>query len=92
MASRPRSFQSTKLPLAGPLSPVAALVRASSEPDRSWPAQKCLPMERSTITRTSASPAARVKHSSISSSVSPLTALALSGRFSVITATGPSVS
>ena len=92
MASRPRSFQSTKLPLAGPPSPAAAFSRASSEPERSWPAQKCLPTERSTITLTSASSAARVKHSSISSRVRPLTALAFSGRFRVITATRSSVS
>lgn len=55
-------------------------------PLRSWPAEKCLPLARSTITRTSVSSAAHVQAASSASSRSIDCALAASGRLSVMTA------
>jgi hypothetical protein len=60
---------------------------AHSRSFRSCPAEKCLPLAFSTMTRTSSSAAARVQAASRSSSSAPVWALAASGRFSVMTAT-----
>src|SRR5215472_10234905 len=54
---------------------------------RSCPDEKCLPLPRSTITRTSSSIAAFSHAASRSSSMSIVWALAFCGRFSVMTAT-----
>ena len=55
-------------------------------PLRSWPAEKCFPLARNTITETSLSSAARVHAASSSSSSSGFWALAASGRLSVMVA------
>src|SRR6266481_6307046 len=58
-------------------------------PLMSWPAEKCFPLARSTITATSGSSAARVHAASSSSSSSGFWALAASGRLSEMVAILP---